>query len=89
MSSIATDLFQTVITDADELKERNTPKKAHENEVAVWLAAQTSARELLLFYRAQLRRGYVDQEQQHDIERHLARLQRTIGAQVDEVRGEK
>lgn len=38
------------------------------------------------FYRAQLRRGYVDQEQQHDIERHLARLQRTIGAQVEAVR---
>lgn len=70
-----------------EFKERQTVTSRRHDEIARWLAMRASVVELQLFLNGQVRRGWVDDDQRHDMQRHLDRLAREVTERLEAARG--
>lgn len=54
---------------ADEYKERQTVASRRHDEIAWWLLLRSLLTEYQLFLNGQVRRGFVDDDQRHDLQR--------------------
>jgi len=54
---------------ADEYKERQTVTSRKHDEIAWWLLLRSVLTEYQLFLNGQVRRGFVDEDQRHDLQR--------------------
>jgi hypothetical protein len=81
-------LIDAVTEELDtEYKERQTVTSKRHDEIARWLAMRSSVVELQLFLNGQVRRGFVEDDQRYDMQRHLDRLTREVAERLEGAKG--
>lgn len=70
-----------------EYKERQTVTSRRHDEIARWLETRDDIIEWQLFLNSQVRRGFVDDEQRHDMQRRIDRSMRKALAGLEKARG--